>query len=231
MAAYPGRSITAINAGVSGSDVFYEYMLLKERLLAYEPDLVIVTINNTDLHDIMVRGDMDRFQSDGSTSFKESAPKWEWLYGISFILRHIMRDVLQYDDWFMNPKQAAQGRREARGQIIEAVDSFADLSQTNDFDLLIVAHPFEWELVGGRYRSEFRNLVVLLKEDRRIAFVDLLDYFRTSEIITSENAPQFFWSLDGHHNGKGYQAMGEAIAETLLERRFLDPARISFPRP
>ena len=222
VAAYPGRSITAINAGVGGSDVFYEYMLLKEQLLAYDPDLVIVAINNTDLHDVMLRGGMDRFQSDGSTSFTETAPKWEWLYGINFTFRHIVRDILQYDDWFMKPEQAAQGRRKARSQIIEVIDSFVDLSQTNDFDLLMVVHPFEWELVRGRYRSEFGKLAVHLKHDRHFAFVDLLDFFLTNEIITSENVPQFFWRLDGHHNGKGYQVIGEALAETIQELQLLN---------
>ena len=57
-----------INAGVIGSDPFYCYKLLVDRFLAYEADLVIFSINNSDITDYIFRGGLERFRADGTTS-------------------------------------------------------------------------------------------------------------------------------------------------------------------
>lgn len=212
---FPGKSITAINAGISGSDVFYEYMLLKERLLDLEPDLVIVAINNSDVNDIIVRGGMERFQADGTTVYSNSPPSWEWIYGISFIFRSIVHDVLGYDWLFMKPDEAVVAQRQAAAQITTAVDAFARLAREEEFRLLIVTHPHEWERRSHNYAFGFGDVVADLANDTGIAYVDLLDYYTVNRIITEENAAEFWWQLDAHHNGRGYQAMGNGIADTI----------------
>jgi lysophospholipase L1-like esterase len=35
--------------------------------------------------------------------------------------------------------------------------------------------------------------------------------------MSRSTAQEFFWPLDSHYNTKGYQAMGSAVADTILE--------------
>ena len=65
------RKTMVINAGISGSDPFFEYQLLKERLLKYNPNMVIVAINSSDIDDLIIRGGMERFQPGGILKYKE----------------------------------------------------------------------------------------------------------------------------------------------------------------
>ena len=213
--AFPDKSITAINAGISGSDVYYEYMLLKERLLDLQPDLVIVAINNSDVNDIMVRGGMERFQADGTTVYGNSPPSWEWIYGISFIFRSIVHDVLGYDWLFMTPDEAVAAQRQALAQITTAVDAFVRLAREEGFRLLVVTHPHEGEMRTHNYFRGFGEVVADLANDTSIASIDLLDYYTVNGIITEETAAEFWWRLDAHHNGRGYEVMGDAIADAI----------------
>lgn len=214
-AALPNRRITTINAGIAGSDVFFEYMLLHERLLSVDPDLVIVAINTTDVYDIAARGGMERFQPDGSTMYSVAPPSWEWLYGISFIFRHVVHDLLRYDWLFMTPHEIAKARRDALSLITSAVDAFADLSQEAGFGLLIVTHPQRWEVRVNNYNYDFGDVVSYLEGNAGVASIDLLDYYTAKGIMNEENASEFYWPVDGHHTGPGYQAMGDAIADAV----------------
>jgi hypothetical protein len=64
------RNLTFMNAGVCGSDPFYSYVLLKDRLIRYKPDLVLLALNASDLNDLLIRGGMERFLPDGSVKYK-----------------------------------------------------------------------------------------------------------------------------------------------------------------
>ena len=217
-AEFPEATITAFNAGVSGSDVFYEYMLLKERLLTLDPDLVIVAINDSDVNEIMIRGGMERFLPDGSTVYSRTAPRWEWLYGASFIVRHIVHDLLGYDWLFLKGKEIAEAQSQAVAQIAIAVERFADLAQEREFPLLIMTHPHSSEIDAGHYLQSFDGF---LDDQDRIAWIDLLDHYITTGIITGDNASQFYWPIDAHHNARGYQAMGDAIAGAVKRLSFI----------
>ncbi len=197
-------------------------MLLEERLLAFDPDLVIVVINGSDVEEVTLRGGMERFRSDGSTVFNTSAPWWEWLYGINFTFRHIPHDLLRYDEMFLRPHQRAVAERHATAQINEAVEAFAVLSRANAFALLIVTHPHEWDVRQNRYHEGFHYVADYLKSHAAIPSVDLLEYYAANGIMTQENAAEFYWPIDSHHNGRGYQAMGDAIAETVEKLHLID---------
>ena len=53
------------NCGVGGSDLIFEFTLFRGRLLKYKPSMVIVTVNNTDIPEVMIRGGFERFAQDG----------------------------------------------------------------------------------------------------------------------------------------------------------------------
>ena len=53
------------------------------------------------------------------------------------------------------------------------------------------------------------------ENDTSIASLDLPDYYRVNGIMNRENVSEFYWPQDAHHNGRGYQVMGDAIADAI----------------
>lgn len=219
----PGRKITAINAGISGSDCYFEYVLLREKLVALAPNLVIVAVNHSDVEDIIIRGGMDRFQSDGKLFVRRTGPYWEWIYGISYIFRHIIHDGFQYNWMLLNPEEVNAEERIAADKIALCIDGFSRLGSDRKFKILFVFHPYEVEIKDERYYpSAFNNLVSNLRSSNGIHMIDLLEYYRAGKTITKANSAEFFWQTDLHHNTKGYETMGSAIARKIVELRLVD---------
>ena len=190
---FPNKKITVINAGISGSDVFFEYVLLREKLLPYNLDLVVVAINITDIsEDIIIRGGMERFQADGTTMFSRKGPSWEWVYAISYIFRHIIHDLFQYNFLFIRESVMESEERKAVENIRSVINEFKRISMKNGFDLLVVFHPVDSEANEGKYLFSSDKLILDLKNDRGINVIDLLDYYKANHVMTKENASDFF---------------------------------------
>jgi lysophospholipase L1-like esterase len=216
-AAMPDRTVTTINAGISGSDPFYEYVLLRDRLLPYRPDLVIVAINPSDMYDVLIRGGMQRFRPGGSTQYARKAPRWELIYATSYIVRVVVHEVLGYNWLLIRESEMESPTRVAAEEIESVLADIQTLAEEHDFDLLVVVHPASYhEVLYGEYGNGFGLVASRLKESGSPESLDLLDYYGRTGIINKENVGEFFWSLDGHHNTDGYLAMGDAIAETVL---------------
>jgi lysophospholipase L1-like esterase len=215
---YPDKLIITYNCGVSGSDVIFEYILLKEKLLIYRPDLVIVALNRSDIDDIITRGGMERFKNDGTLQFK-NPPKWENLYATSSVVRLIINDLLHYNSLLIKEEEYKQNALYALNEIDKIIDKFKQLSIENNFSLLIVLHPFGYEVERGRYDPE--ELGDVLK-DNKIESLDLLEVYFNKRQITRDNAYQFYWLIDAHHNEQGYQIMGQNIAERIIEGNYIE---------
>jgi lysophospholipase L1-like esterase len=216
-AAIPGRPVTVVNAGIGGSDVYFEYVLLREKLLALSPDLVIVALNATDVADIVRRGGMERFRDDGSVGYARRPPSWEWLFAISFITRHFALDVLHLDWLLMGEEEQAAAEQEAASKIVEALREFRALSLEKGFGLVVVLHPRDFlELEAGSYASQFAPVVESLANEGELEVIDLLSYYLDHGLMT-EAPSEYFWPIDRHHNPAGYEIMGKAVAARLLE--------------
>lgn len=214
----PGRLVTTINAGVSGSDPFFEYVLLRERLLPLNPDLVIVCVNPTDVNDVVLRGGMDRFHPDGTTRFVRPAPRWEWVYAMSYNVRSVVHDLLGYN-WFLIEEERMRLAESAALENLKSVlVDFQRLADEQRFELFIVFHPTHvLQVIEKRYTHQLGRLTSVLGHEKssRVRFTDLLEYYSRNQLMIEEDAGDYFWPLDGHHTTKGYEIMGTAIAETL----------------
>jgi hypothetical protein len=225
VAAMPDRQVTTINAGISGSDPFYEYVLLRDKLLPFKPDLVIVVTNSSDTYDVLVRGGMERFLPDGSTRYARQAPRWELIYAVSYVVRILVHEVLGYNWLLLKESQMEEPTRIAAVEIGSVLASFQELAQEHGFDLLVVLHPAsQQEVRQNQYGNGFGQVASLLKENESIESLDLMDYYRETGIITKENVGKFFWMVDGHNNTEGYRTMGEAIANTVVGSLLSSPA-------
>jgi len=209
------KEVTYINAGISGSDPYFEYILLKERLLKYRPDLVMVAINNSDISDIVARGGMERFLPDGSVEFKKG-PWWEAIYAISHISR-LFFDAFGYENflYFGSEKEIT----ESKTNIVEIISAFKELSMKNNFKLIVIFHPYRTE-INSKELELRTEMNVLIHND--IDVFDMLNYYSEKEKINSTNSGDFYWKHDGHHNAKGYAAFARGVEWKLKEMGIMD---------
>lgn len=206
-----------MNAGVCGSDPFFEYMLLKEKLLKYKPDLLIVAINETDINDIIIRGGVERFLPDGTVKYND--PPWfEPIYASLHISRLIFINDTKFNDQLISCKKVDVEK--AMTKIFQCVLLFDQLSKEKHFKLLLVTHPLSKEIAVNKLK--LADVADKIKKETKIYFLDMLEYISTKEGIGQKNVSEYFWKFDGHHNSKGYAAFARGIEWKLKEMGIID---------
>jgi lysophospholipase L1-like esterase len=213
----PGRVVTALNAGISGSDVFFEYMLLKEKLVKYAPDLVIVAVNTTDVEDVMLRGGMERFQPDGTFRSPQAPPWWEWLYGVSFMTRLVVHGGLGYNRLFIKRGREEIEQREAVEKIRSLLPAFGELASEHGFRIVIVFQPTSGDAANQAYAYNFQSLIGDLRQRPGIDVIDVLARWSAAGDGSADKWLRWYWPVDGHHNRSGYAVLGSTIGEGLIE--------------
>jgi lysophospholipase L1-like esterase len=211
-AAMPGRTVTSFNAGISGSDPWYAFILFAEKLAQYEPDLVFLAINASDVNDVIIRGGAERFQLDGSVRPRPT-PWWEWLYGVSYLVRHVMHDVAGYNSLFVKTADWPEERKRATGELMQAINSFRRLTDGFGIRLVVVFHPDKQEAARQRYERAFAAFVEDVKGVPGLEVVDVLDRWKAKGLL--QDTSELFWPIDGHNTPKGYAAFGEVVAEAV----------------
>ncbi len=210
------KQLTYFNAGVCGSDPCFEYILLRERLLKYNPDLVILAINISDINDVIIRGGMERFKPDGSVHYK-NAPWWEPLYAMSHISR-LFFSGLGYNELLF--KENESNFNKAKQKITEIILIFKEFSERNHFKLIVIFHPYQGEI--NTNHLELHNVMEKVSEEYKIDVLNMPEYFKEKEKINSANSSEYFWKYDGHHNAKGYAAFARGVEWKLKQMGVID---------
>lgn len=212
----PQRRITTINAGISGSDPFDSYEVLKDRLLPLRADLAILVLNNSDINEVVVRGGPERFQPNGTLRYRPG-PRWEPVYASSYLARLFVHNGLGYNYLLIHPGRMPAELTTAGASILAAVDKIHRLCGEHGMRLLLVVDPSAIEVQLGRYDPEFDGLLKNIARDQRLRMVDLMEAFAADGTITPKTAADFYWPLDYHHNERGYEVMGRAIAGHVVD--------------
>lgn len=209
-------NVTLFNTGVCGSDPFFEYVLLRDKLLTYHPDLVIAAFND-EAADIITKGGMERFMQDGTVKYK-SPPAWEPLYACSHIFRLIIHKLLHYNYLLLNPLQYESEREAAIRTFIASLSLFKDLADKNNFRLLIILHPSRSEIDENKF--VYLDRIKAECERKKIDCLDMLQYYHQVEKIDHNNSSQYFWKNDGHHNAAGYEVFARGVLWKLEKMRY-----------
>ncbi|GIV35159.1 MAG: hypothetical protein KatS3mg031_2694 [Chitinophagales bacterium] len=214
---YPAWKITCINAGVSGSDPVFEYHLLKNKLLQYQPDVVIVGINASDVEDIIVRGGLERFVSEDTCVFKKG-PWWDKLYAVSHIFRMLVH--LHYNHLLLTAKEYQQAQQKAIAIITDILNRYAELGRQNDFRFISLLMPVRSDFERQRFES-LQALAESLTAQDSLPVINLYDALVADSSISARDAKNFYWE-EGHPNSAGYILFGQKIAESLIGNRVPD---------
>lgn len=202
------RNYLLYNAGNSGSDVFYNYIQLKERLLKIEPDVVLELINDSDIYDVVYAGGLERFNKDGTVSYK-TGRKWEKLYIHSHIVRLFVRVFLGYDSLLMNKKD----KKEAIDKIIMQVQRTKKLCEEKNIRYLAFFHPTPRNIREGKQEE----ITCLEQKFKTLNYVSSLTDEMENE-FSNLNVSRYSWVENYHFNSYDYWEMGKFIYEKLREK-------------
>ena len=201
------------NCGLAGSDPVYEFRLLRDKLLKYGPDMIIVVINSSDIQDVTIRGGFERFKADHSVSFHKG-PWFEPIYARSFLARRIVHDAFRCDNQFILPCERESRKQEVYSELENAIDSFACLCREKQIKLILAFHPYQMTL---DMKSPYLVMPMInYCVEKKLPYVDIKqELYRQG--IDSSNARSLFWPEDRHCNNKGYYYFARSIYKRVIE--------------
>jgi lysophospholipase L1-like esterase len=214
--------VRVIVGGVAGSDPFYSYRLLRDKLLAFRPDLITLAVNNSDVMDVIARGGDERFLPDGTVRFNEP-PADEWLFARSHLYRAFVT-LLGYDWLGLSPSEHVARREEAVEELKGILGEYQSLARSAGCRFVVILHPDSFELSTEAYSFNVGALKQYFAENG-ISYVDLMEYFVKRTGPDRESREKLYWKKDFHHNAAGYRMFAEGVEEYLLGNGVLESLR------
>ncbi len=193
------------NAGVCGSDVFYNNKILVSKLVQLKPKVVIECLNTSDIDDVICNGGKERFNEDGTTSGKVG-PKWELPYKYSHLFRAIIHNVFKNNENLIPKDLLTQKEAEAIQLIKQQVEETANFCKQNNIKYVLLLTPTPAEIIEPNTSKQTNFLKGLGNQNFVINMFEPLNKYYLNQPIN-----QYSWKLNGHFNSKGYWVLGQAI--------------------
>jgi lysophospholipase L1-like esterase len=204
---------TLLNAGVCGSDPIYNYKILEEILVQYQPDHILQTISADDIiSDFRIRGGFERYD-EGDQKYFRSRPWWEPIYAVNHVSR-ILFSALGYDR-SLQKSLTSEEEEKLKALTNEVIYKYSKLGQQNSFTISIILLPTIEELCYGMALFDVTFINKLVKQYPNITVVNLSECYLNRFNQNSDSLIPYFWPLDKHHNAAGYQMLAECIADNL----------------
>lgn len=214
---YPNSIV--MNAGVCGSDPFFDYINYRDRLSKYKPDIIIQTLSTNDmLDDIRIRGGMERFQPNKTIKYSEK--KIEPLYAISHITR-ILYNVAGYNYQLLPKTITAEEAQHMDADVVRLLHDYTSEAKENYARLLIVLQPNQNEADTEKFIYDFTEIQAGLNKDSTIYVYDLSKFYKKYSQTKGKHMGSYYWPIDGHHNANGYEMMSEGILDALMKYNML----------
>ncbi len=197
------------DAGVCGSDVFFNHQWLKTDLMRFKPEQVVECINSSDIDDVLWFGGAERFNADGTTSGK-AGPRWEIFYKYSHLVRAFAHAVLKYNNNLIKTGNEQVAIALIKNELIKT-DQWCRANGI-EYKAVLQLCPHELKTKDERAKKLFDEL-------GKLDFVvDLSDELQTA--INDGNYLEYSWPLNGHFNSLGYCKLGGIIYKRLYQQSF-----------
>lgn len=211
------NSIFCINAGHSGSDPFDAYIALQRLLNYYTPQTVILSINQTDIGDIITKGALDRFNPN-QNNYIATPPWWEPIYAFSFICRNIIHASTHVNYYLRTQSEQSDAEQIAQEKLYQLIaNNYTALSAQYGFKLIIVFHPFEEELKAGVLTNQ--TLYNKLKTIHNITTISLLRPFINYCVQSNKPFSTLYWKTDRHHTPQGYALWAKVLCDSIYQQK------------
>lgn len=203
------KKIQCINGGVSGSDPFAEFIVLEDLLLKFNPKIVIVAVNATDIDDVVHSGGWERYSASNEIVLK-SRPWWFPLYQCSFIARYIIHGPLHLNSRLLTDEQEKAESKIAIAKLQHCIaDDYLKLARKHHFKLVVVMSPMLRELDNSRF--ELQPLFDSLNNRPELVVVNLYEGFGHRMKDAGLQNKSLYWPIDGHNNAAGYNLWAELL--------------------
>lgn len=204
-------NVKAYNAGVCGSDVVFNGIILQEKLISSKAKVVLECLNNSDITDIYYRGGKDRFAADGSMN----SPKvkwWEPIYKYSYVVRAFVCTFSPYDNNLTHQKNLEKDEQLSLEIMANQIIESYNLCRSNNIDYYVIINPVPSDVIYRDFQI-FEDLPSLIPKE--IPLINL--YPRLYSTYDSLNITDYSWKANGHYNGKGYEVLGKSILKEYLQ--------------
>lgn len=214
-------SVQVTDAGIGGSDIFFEYKLLQHLMQKYKPDVVIDATNPTDVIDFLTRGGFDRFLPDNKVQYRQG-PWFEPLYESSFLVRRMVHNVFHYNYIFIREKDYPAEVQKAQIQMCVAIDSFQTLCALNHIQFIQMLQPgaTDFERQQNYSMAQLANYC----RQKNIVCIDELAYLQ-GRGINAKNWESIYWPVDGHFKSGGYRLLALSLYEYFEKQKMLAAAK------
>ncbi len=219
-----GYSVQVFNAGVSGSNPFFAHYLLRDKLLQYKPDMVLFSVNSTDLFDYLQKGGYESFHTDSTIHYRKS-PWYMPLYQYSHLARALLRFGFNYPvtDLFITRSEFRNASVKAVESIYSVLRDSEKMMKENKIIPVFIVHPTPAEAVTPHpelsyYPGTYMNMIDSLLEKQNFHVLNLYDSF--NQLINDSNMTDYAYKNDGHFNPRGYYFFAQNVC------RYLDTGKI-----
>ena len=171
--------------------------------------------------DITLRGGFERFQDDGTVTYRDR-PNWEWIYGLSYMFRLVIINGLEYNPILLKEDEFSKKRIEALYTIFDADVKFYNYTKEHGQKLILLFHPSQSEVINPSYYLLEHVVRKLKKQYNDMHVLDLKDYYVNTLRMNLQNINDYYWKIDGHHNGKGYNAFAEGVRAYINNNRLIE---------
>ena len=199
------QKYNCINAGIGGSDLFFQWKLYQYNLPSLQPKAIVFILNSTEIGDVSIRGGDERFEAEGV--IVKHPPFWEPIFASSYIVRQICK--IMTIDWTLETASKREATHsKAISQINDKLIEIGKYGKENGIQIFYVLHPLKEECISGAFISPKLTSVLNAIPDHQI--LNTLDSF--SQL---NNCELLYWKIDKHFNSLGYLTFAEIILENL----------------
>jgi hypothetical protein len=177
--------------------------------MGYQPDWVIMMVNNSDINEFIERGGLERYKSDGTIDYRKG-PWWYQAYRYSYIVRHIAHDIFHLKDYLISAEEHNKLVGEAYTAISSIYKKMEKLGDENGFKFVLVMQPMHYEVAVNKYA--FPNFSSINNASKYS--VDLMPYL-VNHVKNLKPNTKYYWPLDVHYNTLGYQIVADGIYHYL----------------
>ncbi len=209
---FPNKKTTIINAGISSSDPFFELVLLKQNLLKYNPDVVIMTLNQSDIDEIIQRGGAKRFLQNNIVHYNDG-PWHEPFFGMSYIVRILVHKIFGLNWLFLDKNEQMHKSELAVSQIRKCVNDLQKIGEHKGFKTIAIIQPVREDLlIKVEGNSNIKNVFPV---NASVLTLDMIDFFKSKN--ADSNLDTFYWPIDRHFTKKGNLLFALGLEEFLID--------------
>lgn len=222
-----------MNFGVVNHDMWQHYEMLKERVLAYEPDLVILAIFTNDLESSIVPHHRTQ-DYEGSNPFEKRDTKrvlkksalWNFLTHATALFEHKYRyrqeqylksiserkRELSDPDNFLYKIMSGKLDEKKSMEFSNTLGNFVVTARSAGTRMLIVYIPDSVQL--GEPNLQVSNRIVeRMSRELTMPFVDTTSFLETED----DRESLYLFPFDAHNSPKGLKIIAGAIADKVAE--------------